>query len=157
MTMPFEPLGTDEKLDAAVPRERDMDSVMLTGCTGFVMASVLTYALGVWPFFVFPEIYLLRTLGLCALVGLVPSLIAGVIFAKKFGVAGAAGMVGGSLATAIFLYLRLDQVSALRNSNLPGEPQYPGNWAVIIPAVWLLISLGIALALSRKSFEFEKP
>lgn len=154
-TMPFEPLGTDERLEKPAKRERDMDAVMLAGCSGFITNAFLTYGLAIWPFFVFPEIYLVKTLATCAAVGLLPSLVAGFVLAKRMGLPAAAGWVGGGLATSIFLYLRLDQLTALRNSNLPGEPEYPGNWAIIIPLSWLLVNVSFAAWVARDALNVD--
>ncbi len=132
-----------------------MDAVMLAGCSGFIIAAFLTYGLAIWPFFVFPEIYLVKTLATCGALGLLPSMIVGLVMSKRMSLPAAAGWVGGALATAIFLYLRLDQLTALRNSNLPGEPEYPGNWAVIIPLTWLVINVSLAAWMVRGALNVD--
>jgi hypothetical protein len=143
--MPFEPLRTDEKLPTKQKAARDMDSVMLTGCTGFVSASLLTYFVGVWPFMAFQDTHLAATLGLCALVGLLPATLLGVIASRKFELPGACGFVGGSMALSVFLYLRLQQVMLGKSSADLPRPDYPASWVWAIPLGWLVVSILVAV------------
>ncbi len=143
--MSFEPLQTDERLDSQVKRERDMDSEMLVGCTGFVLASVLHYFIGAWPFAIFSEIYLLQTLAIASACAIIPSLIFTAIATRKGGISTAAGCFGGGFAIAIFLYLRLEQFNLVRGQRDMPQPEFPPIWAVMLPAAWLFLILATVL------------
>ncbi len=144
--MAFEPLQTDEKLDTPAPKTRDMDAAMLFGCSGFVGTSIGGYLLSVWPFFFFPESEKVKFLLISSSVGLIPAAILGILATRRFALAGACGFVGGSMATGIFLFLRLDQVflSALARQAPPAE--YPKVMTYLLPLAWILISAILALA-----------
>lgn len=149
--MSFEPLQTDEQLDAPVPTERDTDTVMLFGCTGFVSSSLLTYFLAIWPFFLFTEIYLVAGLAKSAAAGLLPALVFGAYVTRRFGLPAAAGFVGGGLAAAIFLYLRLVEVNLRRAQRDLAQPDFPEAWVWIVPLAWVLMLAVIAMLMIKPS------
>lgn len=154
--MPFEPLQTDEKLDQPAKRAQDMDAAMLAGCTGFVGASLLTYVLAVWPWFVFDTTHRIATLGLCGLVGGGPAVVVGIVAVRRYGLAGACGFVGGGLATAIFMFLRLEQVVALRGDRRMPQPEFPDMWRWLVPVAYLaVVLLVVSVALPRSEFLAE--
>ncbi|AIE84269.1 hypothetical protein [Fimbriimonas ginsengisoli] len=144
--MPFEPLDTDEKLERPATRVRDMDDQMLFGCSGFLVASLGGYALSVWPFFVFPDTQRLSVLAISLGVGLIPAAILTVFASIKFGMAGACGGVGGAIATAMFLYLRLNQIFLAWMARRIPEPEYPASMQGLIPIAWILAVLLIGMA-----------
>lgn len=149
--MPFEPLRTDEKLSRKQKPAKDMDSLMLAGCTGFVGASILSYGLAVWPFMAFQETQRATTIAWGALLGLLPAAILGVFAARKFNLPGACGFVGGSMAMSVFLYLRLQQVMAGNASTDLPHPDYPESWGWMIPLGWLLLSIVLAVVALPRS------
>jgi hypothetical protein len=150
--MPFEPLKTDEKLSRKQKPAKDMDSLMLAGCTGFVGTSILSYGLAVWPFMVLQETQRAVTLGWGALLGLLPAAILGVVAARKFNLPGACGFVGGSMAMSVFLYLRLQQVMLAKGSTDLPHPDFPDSWGWAIPLGWLVLSVFLAvIALPRST------
>jgi len=118
---------------------------MLAGCSSFVLVSLLTYTLVVWPHFVFYDTYKLRVLALACGFGMIPALVAGAIASRRFGLAGAGGFIGGSLAAAIFLYLNLKRILLLEaipelNRDLP-KPEFPTSWQYVVPGAWMLLAL----------------
>lgn len=143
--MPFEPLNTDERLEKPVRRERDMDDQMLFGCSGFVVASIGGYGLSVWPFFAFAQIEKIATLAQDCAIGFVPAVILAVLIARKFGLAGACGAVGGAMASAMFLYLRIQQAFMAHMARQAPEPDYPVVLQWVIPLAWLLALILAAL------------
>lgn len=138
-------LATDEKLDEPVPRERDMDTQMLVGCSGFVLVSFGVYFLVIWPFLVWLDIYRLTTLGIALVAGVIPAFVVGAIASRKVGIAGAGGFVGGILAVAIFLYLRFEQAFAAGLARQSPEPEYPKAVQWIGPTGLLLAAVVIVL------------
>lgn len=148
--MAFEPLQTDEKLDAPVEKAPDMDAAMLTGCSGFVFASVGGYILSVWPFLVFPDSEKLIRLATASGIGFVPASILGIIATRKFGLAGACGFVGAALATGIFLYLRLDEIFIGALARQAPTPDYPKMMSWLLPLAWILATAIIAIAVLPK-------
>lgn len=148
--MPLEPLQTDETLDKPVPKERDMDTVMLFGCGAFVAGAVTIYLLSIWPFFVWPDVHRLRTLALCIAAGLAPALIVAAISTRRFGLPGACGAIGGALTTAIFLYLRLQQAFIASAAKQDKPPDYPALLQGLVPLVWVLTVALVAVLLLPK-------
>ena len=141
--MPFEPLQTDEKLDHSVKRERDLDTHLLFGCSQFVVQSIAIYGLSVWPHFLYPAVFALKQLGLNFAIGFLPAAILAAISARKFGLAGAAGSLGGGLAFAIFLFLRLQQLFVPSLLNDAPKPEWPQQWVWLIP----LVAIGALVAI----------
>lgn len=154
--MPFEPLQTDERLDNAGPKPRDVDQVMLTGCSTFVAASIIGYLLAVWPFFTVPETHLARNLAAACGFGMTPALILTGFATRRFGLPGACGGLGGAMAAGIFLYLRMDQIMlGLTVRDLP-RPDYPAAWAWIVPTAYVVATVAVgALLLPRDTFADE--
>jgi hypothetical protein len=143
--MPFDRLETDERLEASQKPGPDMDTVMLAGCSTFVGVSVTHYTLAVWPFLVFPAIYQLSTLALCGAVGGIPALGVSVWATRRFGLAAAAGAIGGSCALAIFLFLRLNQYNLVRSNPDFPQIEYPEAWAWAIPFGWTLLVVALVV------------
>jgi hypothetical protein len=143
--MPFEPLRTDEKLETPVPRTRDMDAVLLAGCTGFVLTSIGSFLLSAWPFFAMPDLLSLASLTRTCLIGLVPAAIVGLLATRRFGLPGACGFFAGSMATAIFFILRLQQVFLLGQTRDDLLPAYPMALVYVIALAWLVGSALLAL------------
>lgn len=154
--MAFEPLRTDEKLDAPAAKTRDMDAQMLHGCSGFLIAAVAGYALSVWPWFAFQGAEQLRVLALCALAGLVPAGALGIVATRRFGLAGACGFVAGAVTVSIFLYLRLQQVFVAALDRQAAQPDYPLALVYVVPAAWLCLVLFTALLCLPKD-EWKEP
>lgn len=143
--MAFEPLETDEKLDVAPKKAADMDTLMLIGCTGFVIASLGIYALSVWPFFAFPAVGETRTLAICVAAGLLPSALLAFVCGRKFALAGACGAIGGALATGMFLYLRIHQAFLAYLARQSPPPGYPQLLEAVVPLAWILAVALVAL------------
>jgi hypothetical protein len=149
--MAFEPINTDEKLEQPVAKERDTDTVMLIGCSGFVAAALLTYGLSLWPFFVYAEVHLSANLATACALGLLPALVFGGYVTRRHGLPAACGFVGGGLATAIFLFLRLTEVQLRRGSRDMEPPDYPSSWVWMLPLLWIIVIFAVAMLLIRRS------
>lgn len=143
--MPFEPLRTDEPLPSGQKQKPDMDTQMIFGCSGFVATSIFSYLLFVWPHFVYARTHLIFDLGMACGLGMPQALILGGYAARKFGLPAASGFVGGAMAGAIFLYLRLEQVMSLRGHREAPQPEFPSAWVWLLPVAWILLALGVAL------------
>jgi hypothetical protein len=155
--MAFEPLQTDEKLTAKTKPAKDMDDAMLAGCTGFVVTSLLSYALVVWPFFVFTESERGQVLALCAALGMIPSVILGIVAARKFGLAGGFGYLGGAMAVAVFLYLRIQQSFLAAMAKQAPAPDYPDVLNLLVPTGWIIQALIVLVVFVPKGeYESEK-
>ncbi|MCG9895872.1 MAG: hypothetical protein MH204_10405 [Fimbriimonadaceae bacterium] len=139
--MPLDPLRTDEKRDdpAAYPR-KDFEGQMMSGCMTIGLGSVISYVLVAWPLFFVPE-YSIQGLLQWAGLGVVPLLIFGAVLCRRFGLAGAAGFVGGAIPGAVFLYLRLNQT--LARGLIPDLPkaEYPESWVGFLPLLFILLCL----------------
>lgn len=149
--MSWEPLRTDEPIRGPVDKEADLDTQMLSGCTGFVAAALAGYGLAVWPFFVFPEAHTVRHLLLCLAAGGLPASLLGVGMARRFGLAGSAGFLGGGMATAVFLFLRLEQAVMFRGVPDAPQPEYPDFFKVLVPLAWVLWTAGVGALFVRWS------
>jgi hypothetical protein len=148
--MPFEPLRTDEPNEGPKTKYRDLDSQMLAGCSTFVTVSLLSYLLVVWPHLVFQDTYRLQTLALNSAFGLLPSAILGGYATRKFGLAAAGGFVGGALAAAIFLFLRLQQVVQMEGIKDLPQPEFPSSWQYLVPCGWMLAVIIVTGLLIKK-------
>lgn len=127
---------------------------MLRGCSGFVTASLMGYALSVWPFFAFQEAEKLSQLITASASGLIPAAIFGTIAARRFGLAGACGFVAGSISTAIFLYLRLNQAVLAGMAQQAPVPEWPGEFVTLLPLGYVLLAVFLAiLAMPRNEAE----
>jgi len=143
--MAFEPLETDEKLEQPVQAAPDMDAAMLFGCSGFVLTSIGGYLLSVWPFITFQDTERLSGLVLASAVGLIPAAFVGIIATRRFRLAGACGFVGGSMATGIFLYLRIQQAFLAHEARQAPKPEYPSICIYLIPLAWIVLSTLLAI------------
>lgn len=152
--MPFEPLRTDEKLDHKPNVGPDMDTQMLMGCMGFVTTSLITYFLAVWPHFFLTDGYLLRTLVIALAVGSIPAAVAGVYACRRFGLSGACGYLGGTMAFCVFIHLRVQQFLMASGSRDLPQPEYPDNFAWWIPIMVVLFGFLVAALALPKS---ERP
>ncbi|MBX3118178.1 MAG: hypothetical protein KF784_03870 [Fimbriimonadaceae bacterium] len=139
--------STPDKKNKRANKPRDMDTIMLFGCTGFVGASIGTYILTIWPHIVFLDIYTMNALFLGALAGMLPALIVGGIVTRKFGLPGAAGFLGGSMASGVFFYLRLRQALMFRGVPQAPQPEYPDAFLWMIPLGWVLITVTVIFLL----------
>lgn len=146
--MPIEPLQTDERIAGGAPRPKSMDDLMLFGCTGFVLASITSYLLAVWPHFLFPGIDRAGTLAICLGVGFVPSAMVGSFASLRYGLPGACGYVGGALATAVFIYLRMEASFIGYQARQTQEPDYPEALIYLVPIGWIVASAFIAVFLA---------
>lgn len=157
--MPIEPLRTDEKIEGKKVKTKDMDDVMLTGCSGFVGCSIGTFGLGVWPFLVFgsPE-PVPPALLLAFPLGLIPALILGAYVCRKFGLASACGFVGGAMALGVFMFL-ISQRLTLAIFYASGAKHFYSPLVVyFIPVVWLVLALAVGYVFTpKKELRFWKP
>lgn len=147
--MAFEPLQTDEKVDRPVRGPADMDTQMLGGCSAFVVSAFITYGLGIWPFFVLPNLHLLQPLAYATAIGLGTTCVFGALASWRGGLAPACGFFAGSLTLAVFLHLFQNQI-ALGHTvpDLP-RPDYPASMGVFLPLGWTLIALLFAVIFAR--------
>ena len=142
--MPFEPLGTDELLSEAPKPKKDFEGQLMTGCGVILVSSVITYVLVFWPFAVF-EHHTVSGLVQAVLFASVPVWVFAAFLARKFGQAGASGLVGGALCGGIFMFLRLQMVMAAKGERTLAQPEYPERWIYIVPGVWLVATIAVML------------
>lgn len=147
--MAFEPLKTDEPIASNAKAEPDMDSQMLFGCSGFLIASLGGYALAIWPFFVFRNTDKLETMAISLALGTAPVLVATGILSRRYGLAGVCGSVGGAIAVSMFLYLRIQQAFLAYLARQAPEPQYPPSMEFIVPLAFLLAVSFVGVALLK--------
>lgn len=154
--MPFEPLQTDEKLEAPVKPGRDFEGQLLVGCGTFVVASVVTYLLSAWPFFVIGDMYLLKPFLIACALGWIPASIFGLTVMRKTGLAGGCGFLAGAMTQGVFLFLRMEQLLLGHSvSDLP-RPELPLSWGWIAPTVWAVSALLlVVLFVPKREFADE--
>lgn len=152
--MAIEPLKTDEPFVGNESKPPDIDAQMLTGCSGFLISSVVGYLLAVWPFIVIPEIQTLNKLFLAGLLGGIPNGILGLYISRTRGLAGACGFVAGAMAMGVFLYLRIQQIFLAYHARQAPPPEYPEMFSWLIPLTWIMVCLLLAvLILPPKELE----
>jgi hypothetical protein len=140
--------GTDEPIEQSVQQKKDFEAELMRGCLVIGAASLITYALCVWPFTAFPE-YSVVGLSQIAATGLLPSLVFGIFMARRAGLAGGTGFFGGALAAAVFMHLRLQQTALGYITKDMPRPDYPAwiGWA--LPPIWVVIAGLAALVFSK--------
>lgn len=121
-----------------------MDTQMLFGCSAFLICAFGGYGLSVWPWFTFQDAERLTTLLLCTVLGILPTATAGLLMVKRAGLGAACGLAGGASASAVFLYLRIQQTFMAYNAQQAPKPEYPEWLAVAIPAGQFLLVAAIA-------------
>lgn len=141
--MPFEPLQTDEKLEGP-PRkpQSTFEKQMMSGCFVILVTCFLVYFVVMWPWFVFPA-YTVPGLINCLVFGAAAAAVLGIVATLKFQLAGGAGFLGGGLAAAVFMYLRMDQFMLGRGHNDLPQPEYPERWVILVPLAWVLLSAAV--------------
>ncbi len=154
--MAHEPLRTDEPLSEPVKSKSDFETQLMAGCATISLAAVFTYLIAVWPWLVFPE-YRLDGLITIGLTGALPASVFGALCIRRFRLAGASGFFGGGMASAVFMYLRLEQTMLGRLSvDLPA-PEYPERWAWLLPIVWFLWTGLLGVLLLPRDHEGSAP
>ena len=123
----------------------EIERKMLMGCTGYVLLSLGGFLIGAWPFFVWTQHWRLEALFKCALLGLLPNLLVGIVGTRKFGIPGATGFFAAGLATAIFLYLRLWQMFLGFDARSIPEPEYPRAFVQLVPLIWVILVAFLAI------------
>jgi hypothetical protein len=130
----FEPLQT-----GPAPKKNDMDTQMLFGCSVFLVCAFGAYGMSVWPWFVFQDAERSASVMLCTLIGILPTATLGMYMVKRGGLGAACGLAGGSCASAVFLYLRIQQAFMAYSAQQAPKPDYPGWVAVAVPAGQFLV------------------
>ncbi|HLK16676.1 MAG TPA: hypothetical protein VKT78_17855 [Fimbriimonadaceae bacterium] len=147
----MEPLRTDEQLaPGSTKRVQDMDTAMLGGCMVFLSTAVLAFAFAVWPHLAYPNAERATTVRMCLYIGLPPSLLIGIFAARRGGVAGACGFVGGALTTSVFFFLRLQQVFVTADSRTGPTPNYTQATLYLLPLGWFLFAVMVALVVTPR-------
>ncbi len=157
--MPFEPLRTDERVEGKKVKAHDMDALMLSGCSGFVGSSVITFFLGVWPFLLLGSTEPVEPKLLWAFpIGLMPALCAGAYASRRFGLAAACGFIGGSMALTIFMLLISQRITLAIFFASGDQHYYSPITAYLIPITWQFIAALTAYVFTPKSeLRFWKP
>ena len=136
----------NEKKTVPYPRPpKDMDTLMLTGCFGFVLISVVSYGVSIWPYFLWYNADRYEVLAQCSAAGLFPAAVLGAIGSRKFGIPGGAGFIAGAATTAVFLYIRINEMFLGAQAHRSPEPNYPHFMSFLFPLLWILISILISL------------
>ena len=149
--MPFEPLQTDEKLDQPAKRQRDFEGHLMSGCMAVGLTAFFIYALSAWPWFVFED-HRVSGIRSIALFGGVPSLIFAFVSTVRFGYAGLSGSMGGGMIAAIFIWLRLQEISVGINNPDRLQVEYPVRRTWMIPLAWF----GAIVVIAGLSFLFRR-
>jgi len=153
--MPFEPLGTDEPLEASAPRPQSFEGQLMTGCSVILVSSFLVYLLAMWPFLILEHRTTAQLYKALAF-NTIPTFIAGACFVRFGKLAGAVGFAGGLFVGAVFLYLRLETVLTARFNPMLDQPEYPPNWKWIVPFAWLLAGLAVLFIVLPKETNFSE-
>lgn len=127
---------------SAPEKPMDMDAQMLGGCSAFVISSLMTYGLGVWPFFVFAPLYQAVPLFTALGISVAITLVFAVVVAKRAHMAGGFGAVAGVAALGVFFYLAISQSVPLEARLNKEAIEYPTEVGVYAPMIW-----GLATAL----------
>lgn len=153
--MPFEPLRTDEPYTGPKVKKNDFENHLMSGCAFVTVTAFLVYGMIAWPYLAFPDVHTVPGLRNAMLYGLIPANIVGMIAVRRTGPAGIAGYLGGSLCSAVFVYLRLQEVMRGKLvADLP-DPEWPDRlaWAVPLGTAAIAIVLAAAIYPYRKKYQ----
>lgn len=114
-----------------------MDKQMLLGCSAFVAASFLCYFAWVGPWFLWPDQHLLSVLAKVTVVGFGLSVLPGLFTTLRGGIAGGCGYLAGTMAGAVFVHLRIDQVLLGRLIPQSPIPEYPDSFSWLVPGLMI--------------------
>ena len=134
--MPFEPLGTDEPADRKTVRPKAFEAQLMSGCLTVLVVCLAVYLAAFLPFLALPYLSIAQLITALA-ISAVPRFVIGIIAVRMTGLSGAVGFAGGTLGQAVFLFLRLESATALREVPLIETAEYPSSWQFLIPLVWL--------------------
>jgi hypothetical protein len=124
----------------------DPDQALMTGCGSFLVVAVIGFGLVVAPFLVFLDTHRLSDLARNCALGMVPAAILSVVAVRSRGLATAFGVVGASLSAAVFLFLRLEQISMAAQAQQSPPVEYPDVFRYLVPLGWVLVSTLVAVA-----------
>jgi hypothetical protein len=143
--MAFEPLKTDEKLDKPAKKVGDYEGHLMSGCMAVGLTAFFIYALSAWPWFVFPDHRVSGIKNIC-LYGGVPALIFAMVSTIRNGTSGLSGSMGGAMIAAIFIWLRMQEISVgITNNPDRLQAEYPVRWAWMIPLAWFAAIILVAV------------
>lgn len=150
--MPVDGLGTDEPLTEPVQRKKDFEAQLMAGCTTIGVVSLATYFMSIWPYTVFHE-YTVQGLVSTLAFGGLPACVFGAIAARKLALAGASGFFGGSMASAVFMHLRLQQTMlGYYTKDIP-RPEYPESTQIWLPIGWFVLTGLVSWIFCRRESE----
>jgi hypothetical protein len=151
--MPFEPLGTDEKLpQGAYPRgssAKNLEGDLMKGCAGIAVGSVAVMIISA-AYFGLPGLHEIAGLQRGWLVALGPAVLLGFILTLTMGTTGGTAFLGGSLCAETFITIQLIRIDLGRQpqqTDLP-KPEWDALWIWAYP----LIHLAVVIALMALAF-----
>ncbi len=142
--MPFEPLKTDEPNEGHSPATPEFEKQLMSGCTVILTGCFVVYFLVIWPWIVFLDTHTMAGLTKSLTFGLIPATLLGILLLIKFNIAGASGFVGGIFASAVFVFLRLQQFMLAEGHNDLPQPEYPSSWVIFIPIAMVFLAVGLS-------------
>lgn len=128
----------------------DLDAQMLGGCSAFTVCSLLSYFLGVWPFFFFKPLYVMGPMTLAIGFGVGSSIVFCMVAGRKAHMAGGFGCLAGTAALGIFFYLLTEQTVPLIAEADRVESQIPREMNFLVPLGWFVTILTLVILLARK-------
>lgn len=126
---------------------KDMDLMMLGGCSTFLISAFAVWGISLWPFFAFQFIERLTTLLLCLGLGILPGLVFGSILSRKGSLPGACGFIAGAVCVGVFLKLRLGEANMAAAGKYTKPLQWPSWLEVVAPLTYGVIAISLALLL----------
>lgn len=145
--MPFEPLKTDEPLTST--KKKDFEGQLMAGCSVILVSSVAILLFTILPWAIFP-IYTAQGLISAVAAGAGIAWLGGIVLCRKFAVAGAAGFLGGVMASGIFMYLRMEQIRFMQFDPSRPEVELPSSWTYGVPLGWLALAIATVIAFLPK-------
>ena len=127
-------------------KSADPDQALMTGCGSFLVVAVIGFSLVVAPFLFLLDVHRFVDLIRNCAIGMVPATVLSVIAVRTRGLATAFGVVGASLSSAVFLFLRLEQVALAAAARQSPPVEYPDVFRYLVPLAWVLLSVLTAVA-----------
>jgi len=124
----------------------DPDKELMDGCASFLVIAVVGFSLVVVPFLLTLDVHRLGDLIQTCATGMVPCLILGAIAVRIRGLATGFGLVGSAMASSVFLFLRIQQISLAAQAGQSPPVEYPPVFQFLVPLGWILATVLVSVA-----------
>ena len=133
------------------------DRQFIRGFVAFCTTSISCYLLSIWPFLMNETLPTAIGLRQACLVGLGPASLVGAIAARRFSSAGATGWIAATLTTAIFLWVRFQQLFIAGEAKQGAVPEYSRDLQWVLPVANVVLAIVVSLVVAPRERPTARP